>query len=286
MTMRCHIGCIRVLLCHGLPHGRAARFDGGANSGFPNQDYAVEPKTIVGLWQKRKLSHDKTIRDLHACRGSHCRALVEQVRYHEQQEKQERWEAEKQELVLKLQQTMRPFISHDVVVKWKKWYGPEFYGILKRFPVLLLRGPSQLGKTSFAESVFGESVTLTVQCQGLGDDLPSLREFDRDVHQCIVFDEISHEQVVNNKALFQAGKNIVELSQSKCGGFRYAIFPYQVAMICCSNAFPMTVPEGVQLSADADWLQHNLVVAELAAGQTWYVPSFSVSSGLPVATKH
>lgn len=241
----------------------------------------MEPKSILSLWQKRKVTHTQAIQQLHACRGHNCRQLVEHVRYHEQEEKQERWAAERRELICKLQLTMRPFITHDVIEKWKGWYRSEFYGVLKRFPVLLLRGVSQLGKTSFAESVFGEEVTLTVQCQGLGDDLPSLREFDRDVHECIVFDEISYGQVVNNKALFQAGKNILELSQSKCGGFRYKIFPYQVAMICCSNAFPVTLEEGVELPADADWLKQNVVVAELAGDQTWFVPSASSSSGIP-----
>ena len=60
----------------------------------------------------------------------------------------------------------------------------------KRFSTLVLGGPGQVGKSSFAQSILGKTVTPTVQCQGLGKDLPSLREFCPDWHQCIVFDEV------------------------------------------------------------------------------------------------
>ena len=247
------------------------------------QDFVVDTKCILQLWQQRKLTHSQAIQHLHASRGSHSRSLVEHVRYHEQEEKKEQWAIQRAQLGQLLQRTMRPFIYHDVVAKWQEQYRPEFYGTIKRFETLLLRGSSRLGKTSYAESLFGDAATLTVQCQGLGDDLPSLREFDRDVHRCIVFDEISYGQVVNNKALFQAGKNIVELSQSKCGGFRYSVWPYQVAMICCSNEFPVSTDEGVSSEAEADWLRHNVVVVELTGDQTWFVPGGNKVAALAAA---
>ena len=59
----------------------------------------------------------------------------------------------------------------------------------KRFPLLVLRYPSQVGRDSFAQSILGKAATPSVQCQGLGKDLPSLRKFRPDAHKCIVFDE-------------------------------------------------------------------------------------------------
>ena len=47
--------------------------------------------------------------------------------------------------------------------------------------------------------------------------LASLRHLERDQFKCIVFDESHHFAVVNNKSFSQAGKNIMELAQSKCG---------------------------------------------------------------------
>ena len=237
----------------------------------------MEPKCILTLWRSRKLSHKQAIHDLHVCRGHNIINAVKDIRYNEEQEKLAKWEVQRREVCALLQRTMRPFIQHPIVLAWKQQYEQKNYGVLKRFNTLVLRGPTQLGKTSYAESIFGETATLTVQCQGLGKDLPSLREFCRDTHKCIVFDEVDVEQIVNNKALFQAGKNVLELSQSKCGGFRYSMWPYQAALICCSNNFPVSKAEGLEDAAHVDWIKHNTTVVELGADQTWFVPG-SVSS--------
>ena len=111
-----------------------------------------------------------------------------------------------------------------------------------------------------------------MQCQGLEDNLPSLRHLERSEHKCIVFDEIHHSAVLNNKALFQAGKNILELAQSKCGGFRYSVFPYQIALICCSNRFATTKAEGLESDEDEDWIKKNCVSVNFSKGETCYQP--------------
>ena len=238
----------------------------------------MDPKCILTLWRSRKLSHKQAIEQPHVCRGHNIENFVREIRYHEEQQKVAAWEAQRRQVCDLLQRTMRPFIQHPVVLAWKQQYEKANYGVLKRFNTLVLRGPTQLGKTSYAESIFGESATLTVQCQGLGKDLPSLREFCRDTHKCIVFDEVDVEQILGNKALCQAGKNVLELSQSKCGGFRYKIWPYQTALICCSNNFPVSQEEGLKDAAHINWITHNTTVVELAADQTWFVPGSGSSS--------
>ena len=238
----------------------------------------MEPKCILTLWRSKKLSHKQAIEQLHVCRGHNIINLVRDIRYHEEQEKLAAWSVQRREVCRLLQLTMRPFIQHPVVLSWKQQFEQRNYGVLKRFITLVLRGPTQLGKTSYAESIFGEDATLTVQCQGLGKDLPSLREFCRDTHKCIVFDEVDVEQILGNKALFQAGKNVLELSQSKCGGFRYSVWPYQTAMICCSNNFPVSKEEGLKEAAHINWIKHNTTVVELAADQTWFVPAPCIST--------
>ena len=130
----------------------------------------------------------------------------------------------------------------------------------------------------FAESLWGTKSTLIVQCQGLIDDLPSLRQLDRAQHTCVVFDEASPSQVLSNKAFFQAGRSPVELSQSKCGGFRYRVWPYQLALVCCSNKFPMTIREGLQSPEDEDWLRANCIVLSFFNGQTCFVPNIGAAA--------
>ena len=199
--------------------------------------------------------------------------LIDFVKVIQQHEKEEAQVTQQRLVHEKLGQQMLPFIEHPAVELWKLQYSQENFGRLRRFKVLVLRGNSQAGKTMFAQSLLGENSTLTVQCQGLGDDLPSLRQLDRSQHSCVVFDEVQPQQVLNNKAFFQAGKGVVELAQSRCGGFRYRVWPYQLALICCSNKFPMTVSEGLHSAEDQDWLCANCIVASFFDGQTCFVPN-------------
>ena len=243
----------------------------------------MEPKCILTLWRSKKLSHKQAIEQLHVCRGSNIMNSVRDIRYHEEQEKLAAWSLQRREVCRLLQLTMRPFIQHPVVLSWKQQYEQRNYDVLKRFNTLLLRGPTQLGKTSYAESIFGEVATLTLQRQGLGKNLPSLREFCGDTHKCIVFYNVDVDQILGNKGLFQAGKNVLELSQSKCDGFRYSVWPYQTAMICCSNNFPVSEEEGLKAAADINWITHNTTVVELAEDQTWFVPAPCISTMRVVA---
>ena len=75
--------------------------------------------------------------------------------------------------------------------------------------MLVLRGEFMLGRSSFANSLFGKENTLLVKCQRSESELPSLRDFDESKHCCIVFEESVHIQVFNCKDLFQAKENIV-----------------------------------------------------------------------------
>ena len=129
-----------------------------------------------------------------------------------------------------------------------------------------------IGKTQFAKSLFGPLATLVVQCQGKGDALPDLRHFRRNVHKCIIFDEVRPEQVLANKALLQAAVEPVQMAQSQCGAFRYNIWVYGVAFILCSNAFPLEANESLN-EPDAEWLRKNITLAELPKGEKWFVPS-------------
>ena len=109
-----------------------------------------------------------------------------------------------------------------------------------------------------------------MNCQGLGSALPSLRAFDRTKHRAIVFDEGNEQQVLQNTLLFQAGPNLVALSQSVCNQHRYEIFVYQIAMIICSNKFQMKVA-GTLSAEDSEWLHKVLVVLTLPPGAKWYL---------------
>jgi hypothetical protein len=218
------------------------------------------------------------IRQLTLTRCSNLASIIENVRHVQQLEFKQEWAQQRRLVTRSLASSALPFLRHEVVEDWKLQYTPAKYGVERRFKILVLRGASMAGKSSFAESLFGEENTLVVNCQGLETYLPSLRDFDRGIHRCIVFDEATHTQVLNNKSLFQSGKNMVTLSQSRCGGFAYAIWPYQIAMVCCSNLFPVTQAEGLLSAEEEAWMTKNVVVVELPKSACWYIPASSQAS--------
>jgi hypothetical protein len=142
---------------------------------------------------------------------------------------------------------------------------------MHRFKSLVLIGCTQQGKTTKAFDIFGYEQTFKVSCQGLSTGLiPSLRDFDRKVHKCIIWDEARYDQVVNNKEVFMSCANPVALQQSACNQHVFHKWLYQTAHILCSNKFPTTIEDGVSAD-DVDWLKGNLVIVSLPVGQTWYL---------------
>ena len=235
------------------------------------KDVPIEIKQVLNVWRARKLSHEQCIKDVVLTRARGAAATVDHVNYIMNQECEQKEAAEEEELTRLLSKHMKAFITHPIVEQWRSQYVPANYGKLFRFKILLLRGWSRAGKTMFAKHIFGEDRTVIVNCQGLGDHLPSLRAFMRCDHKAIVFDEVQVGQVLKNKAIFQAGPIRVEMSQSPCGGFRYSKWLYQVAMICCSNDFPMTRAEGLKCDEDVDWITNNVMCVQLNKHASWYI---------------
>ena len=178
-----------------------------------------------------------------------------------------------QALLSELEETLGAFRSHPNVDKWYAEYNRQLMESHFRASCLLLRGESQAGKTRKAVSLFGFQHTLIVNCQGLGSALPSLRMYSRTKHLAVVFDEISEEQVLANKLVFQCGPYPVELSQSVCNQHCYKRWFYNCAMVLCSNTFRMTHQDGMKEAADVDWLSANIYDARLSKGDKWYVAS-------------
>ena len=98
------------------------------------------------------------------------------------------------------------------------------------------------------------------------------------MHQCIVFDEISSQQVLANKLVFQAGPDEITLSQSACNAHSYKIYLHGVPIILCSNDFRMeSRPDAPLKDVDIDWLRANIIDASLAPGEVWWEPAASES---------
>jgi len=230
----------------------------------------VPARAILRLWQASKLTHEQTSVDLLRSRDPSALSLIKFLNYVREEEVKRAQSLSIRSLAKQLSMTLQHFRAHSVIDDWREQYTDACFGALFRFKSLLLRGASRCGKTQKAISLFGVDSTLVVNCQGLGNSLPSLQEYDRMRHAAILFDEINEQQVLCNKVVLQAGPVPVALSQSACNQHRYERWLYQVACILCANEFKMSVQEGLESEEQADWLQSNLMVAELPPGERWY----------------
>ena len=217
------------------------------------QDFLVEATSIMSLWRFYKLSDEVAIEELLRGRVRGIRNHIAEISFVQEQLKQRREAAMREVLEVRLSQLQKPARCLPAVTEWLQLYTDGF-GSRSRFPFLVLHGPSQYGKTSFAVSIFGPAATLVVGCQNVQQ--PNLTRFDRTLHKCLVFDECEPELVLNNRQLFQAGSTPVMLGQSPTQQHAYQIFAYAIPMIVCTNIW----------SREADpWLDANSIYIPVSA---------------------
>ena len=82
--------------------------------------------------------------------------------------------------------------------------------------------------------------------------------------RCIVYDEASHDMVVANKQVFQAGLDEVMLGQSACNEHAYSAWLYAVPMVVSTNNWLLGATE-----EEVSWLQKNLIVVDVTEPMWW-----------------
>ena len=143
----------------------------------------------------------------------------------------------------------------EVVSAWLS----ELSATRDRKKFLVLNGPSRLGKTQFAISLFGLQRTLEVNCASA--DHPPLRAFSPKNHKCIVFDEAPTPMVVANKRLFQSPNCKVVIGLSPTNMNAYPVYLNDAALIICTNSWHTELP--AMKDADAQWLRQNMVFVDV-----------------------
>ena len=236
---------------------KIGRLSGHTN--YPKyEDYVVQQKWVIQMWQRRKLSHSGARKEVVGARG-HTASYMKEIDTIEQLELKVEIEQEKAIIDAMLARAFRPSRFIEEVELWMLQYsrdGPfSIWGVASRFKFLVLTGPSSLGKTQFAKKLFGEHQTLTIGCQNVST--PFLKDYNRKKHKAIIFDEVSSQCIHGNKAIFQANNDVVLLGQTPSAEYVYRVFLYGVAMICCCNDWMEGIDRG---SAAEEWLLTNSIV--------------------------
>ena len=194
--------------------------------------FAIKQHWVMNWWTERKLSHDSVRAALLEARGNTARHFAE-VAFVENAELEKSCKEEQRQIFRNIQRQQHGFKVYRQIEEWRQQYLPEVSGWLSRFKFLVLEGPSRKGKTELAKSLYGVEATFYTNVQDVSE--PNLRGFDRRKHKACILDEATPELVLQNKVLFQATADGVDLSQSKCGQHTYWRLLYARALIVCTN---------------------------------------------------
>lgn len=236
------------------------------------QDIPVSMKMIWDLWAVRKLDSQaaKDVIIESRCMGSE--RFYKMIDFHVQEESARHVARVVKAMRPRLEATMSLYHHDPGIDQFMGQFAGDSWETKLRMKPLLLRGPSESGKSKKGVSLFGSSNTLTVGCQGMQPALPSIREFNRATHLAILWDEIEESQVLGNKLIFQSGLDPVVLQQSACNVFAYSKWLFRIPMILCSNVFSFEgLPSKPLSPEDQQWLRQNIIEVKVPVGGTWYV---------------
>ena len=259
--------------------------------------FRVEPKWLMQLWQERKLDTE-TVKDCFLECRRNCCGQFKFLEFYENAMTERKARRAQRVAQKALARTLKRFKTYPKITLFLEQHLDTNFGKLRRFLFLVLEGPSSVGKTVLAKSFYGDEHTYYYNMQTAKE--PDLRGFRYGYHKALLLDEISWQQVIRLKVLFQAGVDGVDLGASQCNQFAYWRYLYGVAIICCTNQWlppkedeqadrrtrssaSHQIPEesaeeevcfrGMHYEpvppADREWLETNSIYQEITA-PTWY----------------
>ena len=140
----------------------------GKTNYYKHEAFVVEQKWVIGLWQKRKLTPTNAKAKVIGA-GGHTASYLKEINLIEELEERIAIEREKACIDAQWKGAFKPFRFVPEVSLWALQYDKgsvyDIWGKDSRFKFLVLTGPSCMGKTQFAKSLFGNKSTLVVPCQ-------------------------------------------------------------------------------------------------------------------------
>jgi hypothetical protein len=155
---------------------------------------------------------------------------------------------------LELAAVRRPWKANPVVDAWLR----ELSALQSRRRFLVLSGDSKVGKSEYALSLVNRGAALRLNCMNVQH--PPLRGFCDTVHKLIVFDEASVRMVLDNRLLFQAPNDHVQVGTSPTNKDVYSVYLHYCHCVVTSNTWKRQM-DTLQKEApeDWDWISANSV---------------------------
>ena len=139
---------------------------------------------------------------------------------------------------------------------------------LSRKALLVLQGPSSVGKTEYVRTLFGPGEVLEMNCAGL--TTVCMSGFDRRLHRCLLWDEAGPRMIAQNRKIFQHPPCLVDIGHSPTGAFVQRLWLNDAVSVVTCNGWHEELQK-LPL-ADQLWLRANVVVVEISRPM-WCGPS-------------
>lgn len=209
-----------------------------------NQDFTIKPEWIMSLWRKEKLANPIESLTHYKCITPRLEQEIE-CWNNKQSNKHEKLSKRRKILDGK----MMPFKEFAIVEEWKEQYND----ILYRYKFLIIFGPSDLGKTLYAMSLFKNPYRHK--------QVIDWSKYDDETHDCIIFDDIPnfYDWVIQNKITMQAN-DIITINTSTTMCYAKEIYLADKPMIALLNDPP---PD------NSEWIFANSVIFQL--NETTYI---------------
>ena len=204
---------------------------------FPAWLDAAPRYTVLGAWPERlwkgyKLDSDVYEEYLHLCRDglpSRKRNFEAYKTWAEEREQKQIVEARE----VRIRSNPSVYTAFAEVPEAQAWL-QHFRSDALRYPFLMVHGPSLCGKTEWACSLFEKPLKL--QIGDLSFFPNTMRQFDRNVHDALVLDDVRDLEFLNLHQEKLQGKNgLVEFGSSPCGKESYKKDLYCLPIVVTVN---------------------------------------------------
>ena len=161
------------------------------------------------------------------------------------------------EVQRRLRLSRMPVHTYEQVESFHAQFGTE----KDRRPLLVINGPSGLGKTTFVRSWCEPDEILELSCEGMLE--PDLREVKFNKTRVVLLDECSATLILSYKKVFMGSPALVTLGSSKTGCYSYKVWTHGVKFVICSNRWLDDVQ--ALKPSDQQWLQRNTILLQVDA---------------------
>ena len=222
------------------------------------KDFGVSPEWITNLVQGEKMEFCDARAEMTRCGKGYQRRMAEL----------KAWEHGKKELKLQehIVAEQAYHRAHNLAFRAfpeiSAWFARNTKPHMRRKEILVVEGPSGLGKTEYIKALVGEGQCLELNAESM--DTPMLLGLDSSLHKLVFWDECKVQLVLDFRKLFQCPPTLIALGISPTGRDVYNVWLNDAVMAIGSNSWSEQVA-ALSRASDREWLVKNTVLVQVSA---------------------